>query len=374
MSVLGIIFSYSERENLRELTQKRTLSALPIAGKYRIIDFAISNYVNNGIYDISVITRDNYHSLMDHLGQGKEWDLVRKRGGLRVLTPYARSEGAGGGIYKGTVDALASHLSSIRRSMADLVILTDASVLYSMDYQKLIERHLETGADITAVYSRQLNGYHTVPAGLPVFKMDENERIFDLTVNTDDTIEQDVPWGLGCYVIQKTLLETVIADSVAAKRYDFKKDILKRLAPRLKIMGCEHRNLLLEISSVSGYMKANMNFLKPEFRMEFFKTPVYTKIKDSVPTQYGQNCKVINSIISDECRIEGTVENSVISRGVRIGKNTVVKDCIIMQHTEIHDNCMLHNVIIDKDVIIRDHQQLSGHAAYPIIIEKASII
>ena len=374
MNVLGIIFSYSDRENLRELTQKRTLSALPLAGKYRLIDFSLSNYVNNGIYDISVITRANYHSLVDHLGQGKEWDLVRKRGGLRVLTPYAQSQGSGNGIYAGTIDALACHMASIRRSLADLVILSDASVLYSMDYHDLIAHHMASGADITAVYSHRMNGGQTVPAGLPIFYMDENERILDLKINMDDAEEQDVPWGIGCYVIKKSLLESLVADAVAYKRYDFSRDILQRLAPKLKICGYEYKNLLVEISSVAGYMKANMDFLKPEFRKEFFKTPIYTKVKDSVPTQYGVNCSVRNSIVADECRIEGTVENSIISRGVRIGKNTVVKDCIIMQHTEIHDNCLLHNVIVDKDVMIRDHQQLSGHPTYPIIIGKASII
>ena len=121
-------------------------------------------------------------------------------------------------------------------------------------------------------------------------------------------------------------------------------------------------------------MKANMNFLLPNFRSAFFRSPVYTKVKDSVPAMYMPGCKVKHSIISDECRIEGTVEESVISRGVRIGKNAVVKDCIIMQNTEIQNDVYLENVIVDKDVIVRDHRQITGHETYPVVIEKASII
>jgi len=374
MSILGIVFSYSERENLRELTRLRTIASLPMAGKYRIIDFLISNFVNDDIYDIAVIARDNYHSLMDHLGAGMEWDLMRKRGGLRVLTPYAKSESGRDGLYRGAVEALSNNLHSFRRSMGDLVIMAEASILYSIDFNHLTETHLNSNADITAVYTRQLNGHPTVPMGVAVMHFNENNRLYDLNINKDDMSAQDVSWSIGVFVIKKSLLMSLVADAMAYGKYDFLEDIIKRLSNRLNIQGYEYKGHLLEVSSVAGYMKANMNFLNASFRNRAFHRPIYTKSKDSVPARYCKGCCVKNSIISDGCRIEGTVINSVISRNVFIGKDSLVKNSIIMQNTEIMQGVSLDNVILDKDVIVRENRQLSGHETYPVVVEKASII
>ncbi len=374
MKILGIVFSYSERENLRELTKMRTIGSLPMAGKYRIIDFLISNFVNDGIHDVTVIARENYHSLNDHLGAGKEWDLVRKRGGLRVLTPYARSENGRNGLYRGSLEALATHMHSFRRSMADLVIMAESSILYSMDFNHLAQTHLDSNADITAVYTRELNGHPTVPMGVAILDFDGNNRLYGLKINKDDMSDQNVCWSTGVFVIKKSLLESLVADAVAYGKYDFVEDILHRLCGNLNIQGYEYKGHLLEVSSVAGYMKANMNFLNEEFRKNAFQKPIYTKSKDSVPARYFPECKVSNSIISDGCRIEGTVENSIISRDVRIGKDAVVKNCIVMQNTEIMRGVQLDHVILDKDVIVRENRRLSGHITYPIVVEKASII
>lgn len=374
MSTLGIIFSYSDRQNLRELTHRRTLASLPMAGKYRMIDFVISNFVNDGIYDVSIIARNNYHSLMDHLGAGKEWDLVRKRGGLRILTPFARSETEKTVLYRGRIEALANNMHSIRRSMAEYVILSGSSILYSMDFNALVEAHMNSNADITAVYTRELNGYPTVPMGVAIFRFNEENRLYDMAINMDDMSRQEAAWSIGVFVIKKSLLESLVADAMAYGKYDFYEDILHRLANVLNIQGYEYKGHLLEVSSVAGYMQANMNFLSAEFREKAFRRPIYTKGKDSVPVRYYEGCQVRNSIISDGCRIEGTVENSLLSRGVRIGKGAVVKNSVIMQNTEIMRNVMLDHVILDKDVIVRENRQLSGHVTYPVVVEKASII
>lgn len=374
MKTLGIVFSYSERENLRELTNIRTIGSLPMAGKYRIIDFLISNFVNDNIYDVAVIARENYHSLNDHLGAGKEWDLIRKRGGLRILTPFAKSEGGRNGLYRGTIEALAANMHSFRRSMAETVIMSESSILFSMDYNHLTHTHLESNADITAVYTRQLNGYPTVPMGVAIMDFDENNRFTGLKINKDDMSDQDVCWSIGVFIIKKSLLESLVADAMSYGKYDFYEDILNRLSGNLNIQGYEYKGHLLEVSTVAGYMKANMNFLNEDFRKKAFQKPIYTKTKDSVPARYFPDCKVSNSIISDGCRIEGTVENSIISRDVKIGKGAVVKNCIVMQNTEIMKGVYLDHVILDKDVIVRENRQLSGHITYPIVVEKASII
>lgn len=376
MNVLGIIFSYAQRENLRELTKIRTLASLPIGGKYRIIDMLLSNYVNSGVTDVSIITQNNYHSLIDHLGSGKEWDLTRKRGGLRVLTPFASSNYSdrAGGIYNGNIEALANNMHSLRRSMEEYVILSGSSILYGMNFEGLLDAHISSGADITALYTRPSDTCRNIPLGMPIFQMNDQGRIYDMNINQEEGSQENLPWGMFVYVIRKSLLESLVADAMSYQKYDFNLDIIKRLAPTLYIKGYEYNDYVLEISSVTGYMQTNMNLLHKNIYDRVFSQPIYTKVKDSVPVFYGNACFVKNSLISDGCRIEGVVENSILSRGVRIGKGSVVKNSIIMQNTEIMQNVSLDHVILDKDVIVRENRQLAGHMTYPVVIEKMSIV
>ncbi len=372
MNVLGIVFSYAERENLRELTKIRTLSSVPFGGKYRIIDFILSNFVNSGIHEVSIITRNNYHSLIDHLGAGKEWDLTRKIGGLRILSPFSNPGGTDNGTYLGTIDALSKNMHSIKRSMAEYVILTGSSFVCSMNYHDILKSHIERNADITAIYAKSTES--ELPVGIPLLRMDEQERVYELCYYNDDCDLQNIPFSLGTFIMRKSLLESLIADSIAFGHYDFYRDIIQRLSHNLNIRGYEYKKNIFEISSVSGYMKENMRLLSDDIRQQTFETPVYTKIKDSVPVQYCSGCQVFNSIISDGCRIEGTVRNSILSRGVVIGKGAEIKNSIIMQNTEIMRNVTLNYVILDKDVIVRESRQLVGHETYPVVIEKKSII
>lgn len=373
-NTLGIVFSYAERENLRELTKIRTLCSLPLGGKYRIIDFVLSNFVNSGIYDVSIIARSNFHSLVDHLGSGKEWDLTRKRGGLRILSPLASPSVTDTGIYRGTLEALFKNLHSIKRSMAEYVILSGSRIICSIDYQDLIRRHMESNADITAVYTRAAHGSPFVPADAAIMRMDDQERLCELNFQGEEEYTQGAPWCMETFVLRKSLLEALVGDAVSYGRYDFHRDILQRLAGTLNIRGYEHKHYFFEISTVTNYMQANMNFLDTEIRRKVFAQPVYTKVKDSVPAYYAHGCKVENSIISDGCRIEGTIINSVLSRGVKIGKGAVVKNSMIMQNTEVMRNVFLDHVILDKDVIVRENRQVSGHETYPVVIEKSSIV
>ena len=374
MNVLGIIFSYAEQDSLRELTRHRTLASLPMAGRYRMIDFPLSNFVNDGITDVSVIALKNFHSLMDHLGAGREWDLIRKRGGLRVLPPFSRTESERDKLYRGSIDALAGNMHSIRRTLADYVVMTGSNIIYSMNFKALLEQHIESNADITAVYTKDLNGHPTVPSGAMIMHFNDEGRFQELYVNKENVNQPGTAWSTGVFVIKKSLLETLVADAMALGKYHFHEDILRRLSKVLNIQGYEYKGFLLEVSNVTGYMQANMNFLSSAFREAAFQRPIYTKSKDSVPARYFDGCKVTNSIISDGCRIEGTVENSLISRGVRIGKGAVVRNSVVMQNTEIMRGVHLDHVILDKDVIVRENRRLTGHITYPVVIEKASII
>ncbi|WP_051280186.1 glucose-1-phosphate adenylyltransferase subunit GlgD [Anaerovorax odorimutans] len=373
-NVLGLIFSYSERENLREMTKTRTLASLPFGGKYRIIDFILSNYVNSAIYDIFILTRNNYHSLVDHLGSGKEWDLTRKRGGLRILSPFSNPGSNETGVYKGTIEALSRNMHSIRRSMAEYIVISGSSILCQMNFQDILKSHIERNADITVAYTRAMNGCNIIPQGVNLLKMDEDERIHDLIINNDDINAQDVTCDIGVIVLKKSLLESLVADAMSYGRYDFYRDIIQRLSSTLNILGYECKNHIFEISSVTGYMQANMNLLNEDVRKNAFVQPIYTKVKDSVPAIYLEGCHVKNSIISDGCKIEGSVENSILSRGVKIGKGAIVKNSIIMQNAEIMKTVILDHVILDKDVMVRENRHITGHDTYPVVIEKFSIV
>jgi glucose-1-phosphate adenylyltransferase len=311
---------------------------------------------------------------VDHLGAGKEWDLTRKIGGLRILSPFSTPGAADhAGNYLGTIDALQKSMHSIKRSRAEYVILTGSNFICSMDYNEILKSHVERNADITAIYVNPREGI-TFPSGVPMLGMNEWERVNELTFHNEENLTPGLPVSLGVFVMRKSLLESLVADSIAYGRYDFYRDIIQRLCGNLNIMGYEHKKIFFEISSVSGYMKENMRLLASDVRKQIFENPVYTKVKDSVPVQYGTGAQVSNSIISDGCTIEGTVINSILSRGVIVGKGALVKNSIIMQNTEIMRNVTLNNVILDKDVIVRENRQLVGHETYPVVIEKKSII
>ncbi len=374
MNALGIVFAYSDRDNLRELTKIRTLASVPFGGKYRIIDFLLSNFVNSGIHEVSIIARNNYNSLIDHVGAGKEWDLTRKIGGLRILSPFSTpgvTENMGN--YLGTIDALYKCMHSIKRSRAEYVILSGSSIIYTMNFEDVMKSHIERNADITAVYAKPREG-ELLPQGVPMLRMDESERLYELNYSGDENQGQILPASLGVFVMRKSLLESLVADAIAYGRYDFYHDIIQRLCGNLNIIGYEHKKIFFEISSVSGYMKENMKLLDANIRKEIFEESVYTRVKDSVPVQYCTGSKVSNSIISDGCTIEGTVINSILSRGVIVGKGALVQNSIIMHNTEIMRNVTLNYVILDKDVIVRENRQLVGHETYPVVIEKKSIV
>ncbi len=375
MSYMGLIYSYSERENLRELTSYRTLAALPVGGKYRVIDFVLSNFVNSGIYEASVIARSNYHSLIEHLGSGAEWDMFRKRGGLRVLTPFANPEATESShIYRGTIDALANHLHSIRKSMAEYVILTGSRIVYSMDYREMVRTHRESGADVTVAYTNHLNGTNRIPQGVPILRMDADQRIREVEMIEEEQPDREGAWGIGVCVIQKTLLESLVSDAISHQRFDLYVDILQRLAPSLKMLGYEYKKHLLDFSTIATYMESNKAMLDPDFSSKVFRETVFTKVKDSVPARYGKECYVENSLISDGCEILGTVINSVVSRGVHVDRGALIKDSIIMQDTEIMEHARVENAILDKDVIVRSGREVLGHASYPIVLKKMSIV
>ncbi len=364
-NVLGLVFASMHDSSVSELTEHRTMGSIPFGGRYRLIDFPLSNLVNSGVASVGVITKANYGSLLDHLGSGRDWDLARKKGGLHLLPPYSQT----GGIYKGRLDALANIWSFVEHSKAQHVILSNCDVVTTIDFNPVLEQHKNTGADITLIYGK---GYYDEAknTSTTILQFDEDNYVKDVLVNPK--IKGECNQWLEMLIISKELLKQIVFDSVSRNTFSFTKEILQNKECGYKIMGFEHKELFMRIDSTESYFAANKRLLDSETRKALFvpKTPVYTKVGDNAPVKYGLESNIKNSLIADGCIIEGTVENSILFRGVKVGKGTVIKDSVIMQGTTIGDNCRICEIITDKNVEIRSDKILNGSETYPVYIKK----
>ena len=372
-NVFGLIYAGEQNMNLIELTSKRAIGALPLGGRYRAIDFIISNMVNSGIRNVGVIAQRNYHSLMDHLGSGKEWDLSRKNDGLFILPPFDTKENSGS--YRGLCDAVRNSMSYIRRASQQYCLLTGSYTIYNTTFNDMVDRHIDQNADISVLYNVETSFHDNVDRfnDLRIFK-DENGRIVDMEYNS--LMPTSPSAGMDAYIIRKDLLEYLVEDALSRGKYNFVSDVLIPNLKRLKIYGYEHRGFVGRLHNVASYFQLNKDMLKEEVQKDLFHTghPVYTKVKDEVPAKYGSAAVVTNSLIANGCIIEGTVENSVLFRSVYVGKGTVIRDSVIMQDSEIYQNCQLENAILDKQVQIRSGRRLVGDENYPVIISKGAIV
>lgn len=364
-NVLGLIFASMHDSYVSELTKQRTMGSIPFGGRYRLIDFPLSNFVNSGITDVGVITKANYGSLLDHLGAGRDWDLARKKGGLHLLPPYSQA----GGIYKGRLDALANIWSFVEHSKAQYVVLSNCDVVATIDFNDVLRQHMETEADITLIYSK---AYYDSDKNncATVLEFGEDKTINGVLV--DPKISGECNQWLDMLIISKELLRTIVTDAESRNIYSFTREILQNKNSEYKIMGYEHKDFFVRIDSIKNYYLASKMLLDAQTRAELFKPafPVYTKVGDDAPTKYGLESNIKNSLIADGCVIEGTVENSVIFRGVKIGKGTVVKNSVIMQGTVIGSNCSVTSVITDKNVEVGDGKQLTGSENCPYYLLK----
>lgn len=369
---MAIVFAYKNDEQLRALTQRRAVSSLPFAGRYRIVDFTLSNLVNSGITKVGVITRNNYQSLMDHLGSGKEWELSRKRDGLFILPPFAQAENVTATSTRGRMEALANASTFIRRSTSEYIVLADSDSIFNMTYDAVMDYHQEKKADITIVYK---HGDFAMEANEETcfLQLDEDGRVTDVAIDPQTGRHNR---SIGIIIMKKTLLESLIQDCASHNLISFRRDVLQRRVNDLKIYGYEYDGYVSTVSTIASYFKANMDLLDPNVRQDLFYKPsmIATKIRDEVPTIYRNGSNVKNSLIADGCVIEGTVENSIIFRGVRIRKGTHISNSIIMQDSEIQTNSQLNYVITDKDVVIRENRKLFGFELFPMVLSKGSVV
>ena len=371
--VMGIVYTSKDDLTLRELTSQRAVAAVPVAGRYRIIDFVISNFVNSNIRNVGIICQKNYQSLMDHLGSGKEWDLHTRNNGLFILPPFLTREN--GGEYTGLLDALRANFDYLRRSKQEFVILTDSDYIMNTTFEGMIDQHIKSGADVTMMYQRvtpELTEFSSSSKNNHVYiGVDPAKNVTHLEINPNAASYEN--FFLNVLMIKRTLLIYLVDQAIARGSRDLYADMLlpSIQAGSLKIMGYEEKSYYRRIETIRGYFNFSMDLLKPEVREALFGgNPVFTKTRDSVPTIYRGGAKVTNSLIADGCVIDGEVDGCVLSRGVKVGKGAKLKNCVIMQDSYIEDDVELENVIFDKEVTIRSHGRLIGERQYPIVIGK----
>ena len=369
---MGIIYTGENDARLRELTTTRAIAALPVAARYRVIDFLVSSMVNGGMRNVGVIMQKNYHSLMDHLGSGKEWDLHGKNEGLHILPPFLTRENVG--VYTGLLDALRSNTNYLVRSKQETLILSGSNIIYSAHLDELVRHYHDTGADITLLYTKdpsmKRDEYGTYLA------LDEAGNVTNMEVQPTHPSYDNT--YMEVLVIKREFLRSLVDKAVAHGLHDMDRDLLLTMVRegQARINACEYQGMCWRIDSVQSYFKFNMDVLDPVKRKGIFREdlPIYTKVRDEMPTYYGDHVSVINSLLADGCQIEGTVENSVLFRGVRIAADAHVKNCIIMQDGQVHSGAYIENCILDKQSVIKRNAKLIGPDAYPIVIGKDVVI
>ena len=377
MTAAGLIFSNIHDQSIPEMTRRRTMASIPFGCRYRLIDFALSNMVNSEITNVGVITHYNYQSLMDHIGNGKDWDLARRSGGIKILPPYvtAYENRAAGKLYENRLEALMGSANFINRCGADYIVLSDCDVIMNIDLSAVIDEHIRTGAYITMV-AKQVDVKNSLfDKAVDVLTLSEEGRVTDVAYT--------MPKRGKCYVntnlmvISRADLQSIVSDSIAHGYKSFSQDIIKKQLKKKLIRAYSFDGFCACISSLENYFSTSMMLLEDDVRRDLFTNTdrkVFTKIRNSAPTKYESTATVKNSMIADGCQIEGTVENSIIFRGVHVGRGTVVKNSILLQDTYVGDNASLNCVITDKNVVIKDGRNLSGYETMPFFIGKGVMV
>lgn len=374
-NALGIIFPNAYDRLVPELTSERLMASIPFGGRYRMIDFLLSSMVNCAIDNITVLVQENYFSLLDHLGSGREWDLARKNGGLNIFPPYAQKNIK---TYNGRVGMLASILAFLKSQKEKYVVMSDTNLVANFDFSALLDRHIESGADITVAYTREeipqtaINDddlkkdmYYTLDL--------DGGRITRIHINSKEQGVQN--FSMNIYVIERELLIQLVDDAYIGGSVYFERDVLMPKLDELKVCGYEYTGYVARISSLKKYFDENMKLLDDgNLDALFSGNAIYTKIRDDNPTRYINGAKVTNVMVADGCVIEGEIENCILFRGVKIGKGARVKNAILMQDTVIEPGVHAEYVITDKKVKISEGKELKGTDTFPVFIAKKQVV
>ena len=363
MRAIGIILAGGNNNRMRELSNKRAIAAMPIAGSYRAIDFALSNMANSHIQKVAVLTQYNARSLNEHLSSSKWWDFGRKQGGLYVFTPTITRDNSL--WYQGTADAIYQNLTFLKNSHEPYVVIASGDGIYKLDYNKVLEYHIAKRADVTVVCTTCQDQSQVERFG--VLRMNEDCRI-------EEFEEKPIvsSYNTGIYVIRRRQLIELIERAAQEGRHDFVNDILIRYKNLKRIYGYKINSYWSNISTVESYYQTNMDFLKPEVRDYFFRQEpgIKTKIDDLPPAKYNPGAVVKNSLVASGCIINGTVENSVLFKKVFVGNNCVIKNSVILNDVYLGDNTHIENCIVESRDTIRANSYHCGEGEIKIVVEQ----
>ena len=358
IDTMGVILTANADADLGELTRLRSVAAMPFGGRYRLVDFALSNFVNSGIVNVGVATEYNYQSLLDHIGSGKPWGLARKKYGLRFLPPFS----ANSNETDERIKMLTGVIHYLKRSPQQYVVVADCNNVCNMRFDNVVDLHVSSGADLTVVYqtSHEDGVYINVA---------EDGVVKGISDKSDNRL-------VGYYVFTKDLLVNVLERYQMIGKKQFYNDLIAGYIKRHKVVGYRFDGYLATITDTVGYFRVSMDLMRSDIRKSLFiaDNHILTKVKDRVPTRYNANAEVADSFIADGCVIDGHVENSILFRGVTVEKGAVVKDCIIMQDTVISQNVRLQACIIDKDCVILKGKELVGQPDFPVVVGKRRTI
>ncbi|MDO5147041.1 MAG: glucose-1-phosphate adenylyltransferase subunit GlgD [Eubacteriales bacterium] len=372
---MGIVFPNMFDKLVPELTSERLMASIPFGSRYRMIDFVLSSMVHCGIDNIAILVRENYFSLLDHLGSGREWDLARKNGGLNIFPPFAQKNM---GVYGGRIEAVASILRFLKSQKEKYVIMTDTNIAMNFDFKALLDAHIESGADVTVAYKKEelperTPSMENVGQGIfYTFDM-EGDKVTKVHINSQKTGLQN--FGMNIYVMDRELLIDTINTAFIGGAVYFERDVLVPKLGELDVRGYEYTGYTSRITGLKSYFDENMRLLDEDNLEQLFSgNSIHTKIRDDNPTRYIGDAKASNVMVADGCIIEGEVENSILFRGVKVGKGAKVKNCVLMQDTVVKAGADVEYVITDKKVTITENKELKGADSYPVFVAKRQIV
>ncbi|ANU45412.1 glucose-1-phosphate adenylyltransferase subunit GlgD [Enterocloster clostridioformis] len=375
-NALGILFPNSYDSLVPDLVSERLMASIPFASRYRLVDFILSSMANCGIDNISLIVRRNYHSLMDHLGSGREWDLTRKNGGLNLVPPFAEKTVS---IYNGRVEALASILDFLKEQKEKYVVMADTNLAVNFDFNALIQAHMDSQADVTVAYREEplpgdLTGHRDIGKSLYYTLAIGNGRVTKMYMNSKEPGVQN--FSMNIYIIDREFLIDQINTAYVRGQVFFERDILAPQIGRLNVQAFRYDGYVARISSMKSYFDENMKMLDDANVNALFSAgnPIYTKIRDDNPARYINGSKAANIMAADGCIIEGEVENSILFRGVKIGMGARVKNCVLMQDTVIEAGASVEYAVTDKNVTITKGKDIKGTDTFPVYVAKYQIV
>ena len=370
MNVMGIIFANDA--SLGALTLNRTMASLPFGGRYRQVDFHLSNMAAAGIHHVGIISRHNYQSLMNHVGSGEEWGMELEEGGLEFLTPYAMSVTDS---YRGKLDALHSVMNFLNYGPEDeYVVMADSAILSNIDLLDVLDNHIKSGKELTVVTKDGIaNGTKQLDLAL---KLDSKGEICDMAV--DFVADESYLASMDIFVLTKKYLRETVRQFIARNKFHMDRDLVlgQWQKGELSVNVYPFKGAVLFNDTIEEYFRNSLALIDKDVRHDlfFYNHPVFTKVRDRVPTYYGEESSVDNCLVADGCMLEGNVRDSVLFRQVSVGAGSKIENCLIMNDTVIGENCELKYVILDKDVVLQDGTKLIGTPTCPVIIKRGEKI